>query len=411
MVFHFQMLLENFERTVIDDSHKTKVLAEIFVGKMFKMEVWETLLTYMRIGEVAEFWSDAVEEEGKKGEEEEEEKEDGAQDESKETEVKKDSKDKATVKDETANKKAESSPETQSETNQSSPSVGEGMDWQQKLRHIMFLQKEGNVLLTEKYSEATGKSKRLWNNFKAVYQQARAHLALCNEQEARKDFQKVEHLEPKFKPTVNQENKRLDENLRNKHVSNNKNNWEATVEKWGPELEKVKKPIKFQEEEKGPEGSGGSDGVREEKKQEGKGEEGSVKTAATAEKEGGSGGVKKEKASGKRRECRGRERWTGGERSGKAVIKAKCQSTAAHEVTKGSTGNKGTNETRSSTIQSESTNRSPLTTSDLPNRQATEVLSEVAEERVRLDTQMVRPNKGEAEESKMDKGRKTEGEF
>lgn len=30
------------------------------MGKMFKMEVWETLLTSMRVGEVAEFWCDAV---------------------------------------------------------------------------------------------------------------------------------------------------------------------------------------------------------------------------------------------------------------------------------------------------------------------------------------------------------------
>ena len=61
-MFHFQTLLDNFERTVIDDSRKAKakVPMEIFVGKMFKMEVWETLLTSMRIGEVAEFWCDAV---------------------------------------------------------------------------------------------------------------------------------------------------------------------------------------------------------------------------------------------------------------------------------------------------------------------------------------------------------------
>lgn len=95
--------------------------------------------------------------------------------------------------------------------------------------------------------------------------------------------------------------------------------------------------------------------------------------------------------------------------SGKAVIKTKCQSTAPQEVNKGSTGNKGTNETSSSTIQSESTNRSPLATADLPNPQATEVLSDVAEERVRLDTQINRPNKGEAEESKMNDGSKSEG--
>uniref|UniRef100_A0A3Q3N4T1 Uncharacterized LOC113144738 n=1 Tax=Mastacembelus armatus TaxID=205130 RepID=A0A3Q3N4T1_9TELE len=60
LVFHFQTLLDNFERTVIDDSRLTGRPAEIFVGKMFKMEVWETLLTSMRIGEVAEFWCDAI---------------------------------------------------------------------------------------------------------------------------------------------------------------------------------------------------------------------------------------------------------------------------------------------------------------------------------------------------------------
>ncbi|XP_066506019.1 aryl-hydrocarbon-interacting protein-like 1, partial [Hoplias malabaricus] len=60
LVFHFQTLLDNFERTVIDDSRTNKRPTEIFVGKMFKMEVWEVLLTSMRIGEVAEFWCDAI---------------------------------------------------------------------------------------------------------------------------------------------------------------------------------------------------------------------------------------------------------------------------------------------------------------------------------------------------------------
>nr|XP_020446417.1 aryl-hydrocarbon-interacting protein-like 1 [Monopterus albus] len=60
LVFHFQTLLDNFERTVIDDSRLAGRPAEIFVGKMFKMEVWETLLTSMRTGEVAEFWCDAI---------------------------------------------------------------------------------------------------------------------------------------------------------------------------------------------------------------------------------------------------------------------------------------------------------------------------------------------------------------
>ncbi|KAM7417400.1 hypothetical protein PAMA_017180 [Pampus argenteus] len=60
LVFHFQTLLDNFERTVIDDSRLAGRPAEIFVGKMFKMEVWENLLTSMRVGEVAEFWCDAT---------------------------------------------------------------------------------------------------------------------------------------------------------------------------------------------------------------------------------------------------------------------------------------------------------------------------------------------------------------
>ncbi|XP_063733051.1 uncharacterized protein LOC134860139 isoform X2 [Eleginops maclovinus] len=60
LVFHFQTLLDDFERTLIDDSRLAGRPAEIFAGKMFKMEVWETLLGSMRIGEVAEFWCDAL---------------------------------------------------------------------------------------------------------------------------------------------------------------------------------------------------------------------------------------------------------------------------------------------------------------------------------------------------------------
>lgn len=32
----------------------------IIIGNMFKLEVWETLLTSMRLGEVAEFWCDTI---------------------------------------------------------------------------------------------------------------------------------------------------------------------------------------------------------------------------------------------------------------------------------------------------------------------------------------------------------------
>uniref|UniRef100_A0A670ZXZ9 AIP/AIPL N-terminal FKBP-type PPIase domain-containing protein n=1 Tax=Pseudonaja textilis TaxID=8673 RepID=A0A670ZXZ9_PSETE len=60
ITFHFQTLKDDFERTVIDDSRNSGVPMEIIVGKMFKIEVWETLLTSMRINEVAEFWCDAI---------------------------------------------------------------------------------------------------------------------------------------------------------------------------------------------------------------------------------------------------------------------------------------------------------------------------------------------------------------
>lgn len=40
---------------------------EIIVGKMFKIEIWETLLCSMRTGEVAEFWCDAIVSEGSRG--------------------------------------------------------------------------------------------------------------------------------------------------------------------------------------------------------------------------------------------------------------------------------------------------------------------------------------------------------
>uniref|UniRef100_A0AAY5KSV3 AIP/AIPL N-terminal FKBP-type PPIase domain-containing protein n=1 Tax=Esox lucius TaxID=8010 RepID=A0AAY5KSV3_ESOLU len=244
----------------------------------------------------------------------------------------------AVVNNETANEMANSSAETQPATNQNTLFVhpAEGMDWQQKLRHIMFLQKEGNFLLTEqKYSEATGKFKEAlefvdfiqkevdytdrkedWDslekvrvpitlnlsqcllelrdyqqvvdlntklikkdadNFKAVYQRARAHSALCHEEQARKDFRKVERLEPRFKPVVMQEMKKLGENLRTKHVRDNKNYWEVTEEKWKTKAKKgkVKKTVHFKEEKSGAQGSvkkqeesglnlkdGGTDGVR-----------------------------------------------------------------------------------------------------------------------------------------------------
>lgn len=71
-------------------------------------------------------------------------------------------------------------------------------------------------------------------NFKAVYQRARAHAALCNEEEARRDFNMVERLDPKFKPFIQQELKKLCEGMRAVHARHNKTYWDTTQEKWGP---------------------------------------------------------------------------------------------------------------------------------------------------------------------------------
>lgn len=58
--FHFRTQLCDDERTVIDDSKVTGTPMEIVIGNMFKLDIWETLLSSMRIGEVAEFWCDII---------------------------------------------------------------------------------------------------------------------------------------------------------------------------------------------------------------------------------------------------------------------------------------------------------------------------------------------------------------
>ncbi|XP_054872621.1 golgin subfamily A member 6-like protein 22 isoform X2 [Amphiprion ocellaris] len=175
----------------------------------------------------------------------------------------------------------------------------EEKDWQQMLRLVMLLQDEGSFLINEKhFEEASVKFKEAieyvdllqykqgdkrgddWEslekvrlpltlnlsqcmlelkqyqqvveindkllkkhkgNFKAVYQRARAHAALCNEAEAQRDFDMVEKLDPKFKPFVRQELKKLGERIRTLHASQNKTYWDTMQEKWGPGGSKARK--------------------------------------------------------------------------------------------------------------------------------------------------------------------------
>ncbi|XP_020136808.2 aryl-hydrocarbon-interacting protein-like 1 [Microcebus murinus] len=60
VTFHFRTMKCDEERTVIDDSKQVGHPMHIIIGNMFKLEVWEILLTSMRLGEVAEFWCDII---------------------------------------------------------------------------------------------------------------------------------------------------------------------------------------------------------------------------------------------------------------------------------------------------------------------------------------------------------------
>lgn len=60
VTFHFRTQLCDDERTVIDDSKVVGTPMELVIGNMFKLDIWETLLSSMRISEVAEFWCDTI---------------------------------------------------------------------------------------------------------------------------------------------------------------------------------------------------------------------------------------------------------------------------------------------------------------------------------------------------------------
>ena len=61
--FHFTTHIvnkESGEHKEIDDSRKFKQPVEILIGKKFKLEVWESIIQTMAIGEVAEFHVDKL---------------------------------------------------------------------------------------------------------------------------------------------------------------------------------------------------------------------------------------------------------------------------------------------------------------------------------------------------------------
>uniref|UniRef100_A0AAY4EFF3 AIP/AIPL N-terminal FKBP-type PPIase domain-containing protein n=1 Tax=Denticeps clupeoides TaxID=299321 RepID=A0AAY4EFF3_9TELE len=302
LVFHFQTLKDDFERTVVDDSRRWKQPMEIFVGKMFKMEVWEVLLTSMRVGEVAEFWCDPIHT--------------GLY-----PMVSKGMRLVAQGKDPLEgqrhmcgmgnmfNYSSMGCPVLDDLMREPQSlifimeliSVGDPlsynreswmMDKDEKLQAVPSLHLQGNTLVklgryreaAAKYQEAvlllrTVRSKEMpgdeyyihlgrliiplvlnycqcmleleeyyevlehttellekhKGNMRALYQRARAHSNLCHEEEAKKDLNKLQRLYPKFKPAIRREMRRLGENMRRKHVRENKNYWTTVKERYGSE--------------------------------------------------------------------------------------------------------------------------------------------------------------------------------
>lgn len=55
MFFHFVTRKCDDNNTIIDDSRKMGKPMELVIGKKFKLEVWETIVRAMAIGEVSLF--------------------------------------------------------------------------------------------------------------------------------------------------------------------------------------------------------------------------------------------------------------------------------------------------------------------------------------------------------------------
>ncbi|KAM4621904.1 uncharacterized protein ACJ7VT_006207 [Polymixia lowei] len=401
--------------------------------------------------------------------------------------------------------------ESQPETECSAPSKAEGKDWQQMLRLVMFLQDEGNFLIkdnrneeaSEKFKEAIeyvdflqyklvdqkGEDwdslekvrlpltlnlsqcmlelrqyqqvvelnskllKKHKGNFKAVYQRARAHSALCNEDEARRDYAKVEQLDPSFKPVVRHELKRLGENMRSLHARQKKTYRETTQEKWGPGGTKAaaaaakarKKTVTFAQKESAADEKVGA----KEPEEDAKGEREAAEKPDAAEKEDVNDAVREEEKrdvkmeeSNKEIDCRraSGERVDSGKdecfvveedgrgapdnrvadedsgpaptgtakdnvastRSGsdKGREKVKCQSTATEDPGRASQGSEAPNDNAGhGGIQSESTNRSNLS-ADNPKPAG------AVEDGERLERQTDRPKTEEGEKRDADGGEK-----
>uniref|UniRef100_A0A8C2WRH8 Aryl hydrocarbon receptor interacting protein like 2 n=1 Tax=Cyclopterus lumpus TaxID=8103 RepID=A0A8C2WRH8_CYCLU len=260
LVFHFQTLLDNFERTIIDDSRLAGRPAEIFFGKMFKMEVWETLLGSMRVGEVAEFWCDAIVGDPMSYQRESWMME---KDEKLQTVPIFHMQGNLLVKQRQYREAASKYKEAVLllKTVQSREMPGD-IDYNNLGRMIIPLELNycQCMLELEEYYEAIEHTTELLekhkgnNCVKGYYKRAKAHAAVWNEKEARRDFNMVAHLDITLASLIGRELKALSESMKEKY-------WEEKEKYWN-KLEKKKnnnteEEIHDKDEEEEEEGDNG----------------------------------------------------------------------------------------------------------------------------------------------------------
>lgn len=55
MTFHYRTTKCDDDKTILDDSKALDKPLELYLGKKFKLEIWETLIQTMKVNEIAEF--------------------------------------------------------------------------------------------------------------------------------------------------------------------------------------------------------------------------------------------------------------------------------------------------------------------------------------------------------------------
>ncbi|XP_010221778.1 PREDICTED: aryl-hydrocarbon-interacting protein-like 1 [Tinamus guttatus] len=234
ITFHFQTLKDDFERTVIDDSREAGMPMEIIVGKMFKLEIWETLLSSMRAGEVAEFWCDAIHTGMyalvSKGMRRIVEGRDPLEGQKHRCGM-------GNMFDYHSTGYADLDELQPAEKYQEAVICLRNLQAKEKPWEEAWLKLESLVTplvlnycqcqleLGEYYEvleHTTELLQKHHGNAKAYFKRAKAHAAVWNEREAREDFARAAHLAPAMAAAVKKELKLLGERMRKKHVEERK---------------------------------------------------------------------------------------------------------------------------------------------------------------------------------------------